>query len=122
MNSDGARMLSKRMNKWLTLSALYLASVSAALAAVYELPADGSAVVGTDSRVTVSSEDKLFDIARRYGIGYPEIVRANPKADIWKAGGTQEIHVAGPSYPAASAVRRNRGQSAGASAVLLPEA
>jgi L,D-transpeptidase ErfK/SrfK len=91
MNSDGARMLSKRMNKWLTLSALYLASVSGALAAVYELPADGSAVVGTDSRVTVSSEDKLFDIARRYGIGYPEIVRANPKADIWKAGGTQEI-------------------------------
>lgn len=78
------------MNKWL-ISALYLASASSALAAVYELPGDGSTVVGTDSRIRLSDEDKLFDVARRYGIGYPEIVRANPGADIWGAGGTQEV-------------------------------
>ena len=62
-----------------------------AFAAVYELPADGSAVVGTDSRISLGDEEKLFDVARRYGLGYPEIVRANPGADIWAAGGTQEI-------------------------------
>jgi L,D-transpeptidase ErfK/SrfK len=60
-------------------------------AAVYELPADGSAVVGTDSRISLGDQEKLFDVARRYGLGYPEIVRANPGADTWAAGGTQEI-------------------------------
>jgi L,D-transpeptidase ErfK/SrfK len=73
------------------MTATLVCASTCAFAAVYELPADGSVVVGTDSRVTVSSEDKLFDIARRYGIGYPEIVRANPGTDIWKPGGTQEI-------------------------------
>jgi hypothetical protein len=81
MNSDGAGMLSKRMNKPLAVLALYLASAAmSAFAAVYELPADGSAVVGTDSRIRLSEQDKLFDVARRYGLGYPEIVRANPGA------------------------------------------
>ena len=85
-------MQSKRMNKWLTVSALYLASASiSALAAVYELPADGSALVGTDSRIRLSDQERLFDVARRYGLGYPEIVRANPGADIWRSGENQEI-------------------------------
>jgi len=80
------------MNKWLTVSALYFASMSTgALAAVYELPADGSALVGTDSLIRLSYEDRLFDVARRYGLGYPEIVRANPGADIWLPGEGQEI-------------------------------
>jgi hypothetical protein len=49
VSSDVPGMLSKLMNRWQTVSALYLASVSAcALATVYELPADGSAEVGTD--------------------------------------------------------------------------
>jgi L,D-transpeptidase ErfK/SrfK len=90
-NADVPGMLSKQMNKPLTMLALYFASMSSALAAVYELPPDGSAVVGTDSRITVRHEDKLFDVARRYGIGYPEIVRANPGADIWAPGDEQEI-------------------------------
>jgi L,D-transpeptidase ErfK/SrfK len=78
-------------NRLIVLS-LYLAGVSTvAVAAVYELPADGTALVGTDSRIKLSDEEKLFDVARRYGLGYPEIVRANPGADIWRAGGTQEI-------------------------------
>jgi hypothetical protein len=49
-------MLSKRMNKPLTVLALYLASASTcAFAAVYELPADGSALVGTDNRIRLSA-------------------------------------------------------------------
>jgi L,D-transpeptidase ErfK/SrfK len=79
------------MNKWLTASALYLASVSTcALAVVYELPADGSAVVGTDSRIKVSYHDTLLYVARQYSLGYPEIVRANPGADIWLPGEGRE--------------------------------
>ena len=84
-------MLSKRMNKWLTVSALCLASLSTAVAAVYELPADGSAMVGTDSRIRLSDQERLFDVARRYGLGYPEIVRANPGAEIWRSGENQDI-------------------------------
>ncbi|HEY6621581.1 MAG TPA: L,D-transpeptidase family protein [Steroidobacteraceae bacterium] len=77
-------MVSKPMNKIIPVLALYLASASmSALAAVYELPADGSAVVGTDSRITLGDRERLFDVARRYGLGYPEIVRANSGSDIW---------------------------------------
>src|SRR5260370_9599151 len=60
-------------------------------AAIYELAADGSALVGTDSRIRLSDQEKLFDVARRYGIGYPEIVRANRGTDIWSPGEGQEI-------------------------------
>jgi L,D-transpeptidase ErfK/SrfK len=89
-------MLSKRMKKWLSVSALYLASASTCtLAAVYELPADGSAVVGTDSRIRLNQQDRLFDVARQYGLGYPEIVRANPGADIWLPGEGREILLPG---------------------------
>jgi L,D-transpeptidase ErfK/SrfK len=88
-------MLSKRMNKWLTVSALCLASLSTAVAAVYELPADGSAMVGTDSRIRLNDQERLFDVARRYGLGYPEIVRANPGADIWSRGEGREILLPG---------------------------
>jgi L,D-transpeptidase ErfK/SrfK len=85
-------MLPERMHKPLTVLALYFASASmSALAAVYELPANGLGMVGTDSRTRLGDEEKLFDVARRYGLGYPEIVRANPGADIWKPRGTQEI-------------------------------
>ncbi len=54
-------MLSKPMNKPLTVLALCLASASmSAFAVVYELPADGSAVVGTDSRIKLSDQDKVL--------------------------------------------------------------
>ena len=80
------------MNKWRSVSALYLASLwTCAWATVYELPADGSAVLGTDIRVKVSDQDTLLDIARRYGLGYPEIIRANPGVDIWLPGEGREI-------------------------------
>jgi hypothetical protein len=53
------------MNKALTVLALYLASAAmSALAGVYELPADGAALVGTDSRITLGDGEKLFDVAR----------------------------------------------------------
>jgi L,D-transpeptidase ErfK/SrfK len=85
-------MLSKRMNKWLTVSAMCLASLSTcAWATVYELQADSSAVVGADGRIKVSYPDTLLDVARRYGLGYPEIVRANPGVDIWLPGEGREI-------------------------------
>jgi L,D-transpeptidase ErfK/SrfK len=89
-------MLRKRVNRWLAASAVYFASFcTCAGATVYELPADGSAVLGTDIRVQVTDQDSLLDIARRYGLGYPEIIRANPGVDVWLPGKGQEILLPG---------------------------
>jgi L,D-transpeptidase ErfK/SrfK len=88
-------MLSKHMNKASIAIALCLANVPIGWASVYELPGNGTAVVGTDSLISITHEDKLFDVARRYGIGYPEIVRANPGTDIWVAGEGREILLPG---------------------------
>ena len=58
----------------------------------FPLPADGSDVIG-DVQVTVAHhEDTLHDIARRYDLGYEEIVAANPGIDPWLPGeGAQVI-------------------------------
>jgi L,D-transpeptidase ErfK/SrfK len=43
-------------------------------------------VVGTLEVTTASKEDTLPDIARRFNVGYEEIVRANPGVDPWIPG------------------------------------
>ncbi|MDX1517216.1 MAG: L,D-transpeptidase family protein [Woeseiaceae bacterium] len=61
-------------------------------AATYVLPADGSDVIGEIMTVTATFEDTLVDIARRHGVGYQDIVRANPGVDVWVPGeGTQVV-------------------------------
>ncbi len=47
-------------------------------------PADD--VVGTVQITTASKDDTLPDIARRFNVGYEEIVRANPGVDPWIPG------------------------------------
>lgn len=58
----------------------------------FELTADDD-VVGV-LQVTISSkEDTLPDIARRFNVGYEEIVRANPGVDPWVPGADRKIVV-----------------------------
>ena len=52
-------------------------------AEIYELPPDGYDVIGAVSTVTARYEDTLVDIARRHGLGYEDIVRANPDVNVW---------------------------------------
>jgi L,D-transpeptidase ErfK/SrfK len=66
-----------------------------ASATVYELPADGSAVFGTDQRIKATYKDTLLDIARRYSLGYEEIIRANPGVDLWLPGEGTEVLLPG---------------------------
>jgi L,D-transpeptidase ErfK/SrfK len=66
-----------------------------AWATVYELPADGSAVFGTDQRIKATYKDTLLDIARRYSLGYEEIIRANPGVDMWLPGEGTEVLLPG---------------------------
>jgi L,D-transpeptidase ErfK/SrfK len=49
-------------------------------------------VIGTLQLTKSTKEDTLSDIARRFNVGYEEIVRANPKVDPWIPGeGTQIV-------------------------------
>jgi L,D-transpeptidase ErfK/SrfK len=50
-------------------------------------------VVGVVQIVKTSKEDTLTDIARRFNVGYEEIVRANPKVDPWLPGADRPIVV-----------------------------
>ena len=55
--------------------------------------APGQDVVGGVQVVTASKDDTLTDIARRFNVGYEEILRANPKVDPWLPGEGREIVV-----------------------------
>ena len=74
----------------LILAALWLAAVPA-YAEVYELPPAGYDVIGAVSTTTARYEDTLVDIARRHGLGYQDIVRANPGVNPWLPGEGTEI-------------------------------
>jgi L,D-transpeptidase ErfK/SrfK len=59
---------------------------ASASAATYPLPAEADAVIGEIQYVVTRYEDTLLDIGRRFGIGYEEIVNANPGVDAWVPG------------------------------------
>jgi L,D-transpeptidase ErfK/SrfK len=48
-------------------------------------------VVGVVQKTSATKEDTLTDIARRFNVGYEEIVRANPGVDPWLPGENSEI-------------------------------
>lgn len=50
-------------------------------------------VIGVVQIVKTSKEDTLPDIARRFNVGYEEILRANPKVDPWLPGADRPIVV-----------------------------
>jgi len=81
------------------LPALLLCSMvlgaGAAQASVFQLPTDGSPVVGEDSSVTSVYEDTLPDLAHRYSLGYYEIIRANPGVDVWLPGADKQLLLPG---------------------------
>ena len=56
------------------------------------LPPEGTDVVGIVQVASARHEDTLSDIARRYDLGYEEIVAANPDVDPWLPGeGTRVV-------------------------------
>ncbi len=62
-----------------------------ARAETYELPPEGFDVIGAVSTIVARHEDTLVDIARRHGLGYEDIVRANPDVNPWLPGEGTEI-------------------------------
>ncbi len=65
--------------------------VNISRAEIYELPPEGYDVIGAVSTVTARHEDTLVDIARSHGLGYQDIVRANPGVNVWVPGEGTEV-------------------------------
>jgi L,D-transpeptidase ErfK/SrfK len=65
---------------------LSICGMPEAVAASYRLPENGDSVVGAVTRLKLTYEDTLAAVAQRYGIGYREIVDANPDVDPWLPG------------------------------------
>jgi len=63
-----------------------LVGMPAVWAAAYRLPENGDSVVGAVTRLKLTYEDTLAAVAQRYGIGYREIIDANPDVDPWLPG------------------------------------
>ncbi|RMF96006.1 MAG: hypothetical protein D6727_09330 [Gammaproteobacteria bacterium] len=65
--------------------AIALLLPAAALAEFYPLP-PGDDVIGEAAEITAVYEDTLVDIGRRHGLGYEELLLANPGVDPWLPG------------------------------------
>lgn len=84
------------MKAWLRFGAVCaLGVLNWACAAEFDLPADGSNVIGADQHTTTRYSDTLVDLARLYSIGYEEIGRANRGVDMWLPGAGTHILVPG---------------------------
>jgi len=55
-------------------------------AATFQLPENGSNMVGRLQVVTADAHNTLLDIARHYDLGYEEITVANPGVSLWLPG------------------------------------
>ena len=85
-------MTTLRPRTLLVLSALCAAPAGAT---TYELAEGAPLVFGSVEHYTATYEDTLTDIARRYSLGYEEIVRANPGIDPWLPGAGKDIVIPG---------------------------
>jgi L,D-transpeptidase ErfK/SrfK len=81
------------MKAWDRSNGLRLAALLAGFAmsaqlhaATYQLPVGEDTVIGEIQYVVAQHEDTLLDLGRRYGVGYEEIVAANPGVDAWLPG------------------------------------
>lgn len=63
-----------------------LATTGSARAEIFLLPPPGHDLIGREETVVARFEDTMPDIARRYGLGYEEILAANPGVDPWLPG------------------------------------
>ena len=83
--------MTKRHTNIATLLTLLAAWTLPVQAAIYDLPPEGQDVIGEISTVVASYDDTLVDIAQRHGLGYQDIVHANPDVNVWVPGEGTEI-------------------------------
>jgi L,D-transpeptidase ErfK/SrfK len=83
--------MTSSLRKKILSASLAMMFAGNAFGATFILPQPNENVVGAMLKVTAAYEDTLSDIGRRNGIGYEEIVSANPGVDPWLPGQGTEI-------------------------------
>lgn len=76
----------RKIGPVLTGLGLGLAGIGMAQAAVYDLPAKGSDVVGHVQHIKTQSSDTFVALGQKYDVGYRELRLANPNVDPWLPG------------------------------------
>jgi len=82
-------MYQPQLTQFLARLALGVAGMLAALAAYAEtfvLPPPDVDIVGGVQVAYSKQEDTIMDIARRYDVGYDQIIKVNPGVDRWMPG------------------------------------
>ncbi|MAT84171.1 MAG: L,D-transpeptidase [Gammaproteobacteria bacterium] len=89
--NDAAR--ARRTARWAVAAAFAGAmfASTAASAAAYRLDGDDTQVVGAVTSVRVRYEDTLASVAQQHGLGYRELLDANPEVDPWIPGEGTEV-------------------------------
>ncbi|MFT7235641.1 MAG: L,D-transpeptidase ErfK/SrfK [Methylophagaceae bacterium] len=82
----------KKMRAFLNALCLCLL-IPTGQATTFILDKDSTRVIGHNLIVYSRSQDTLLDIARRFDIGYSEIVSANPDLDVWLPGSGKRVLV-----------------------------
>lgn len=73
-------------------SLVLLMCCTSAGAVEYELRGDGGDIFGSVERIRTRYQDTLIELARRYSLGYEELLRVNKGVDPWLPGeGTQIV-------------------------------
>jgi L,D-transpeptidase ErfK/SrfK len=83
---NGLRLIARHI-AWMAAGAC----LAQAQAATYVLPSGQDTVIGEVQQAVARHEDTLLDIGRRYGVGYEEIVAANPLVDPWLPGEGKQV-------------------------------
>ena len=81
-----------KMRAFFSAACLYLL-MSTSHATTFNLETESTRVVGHNLIVYSRAQDTLLDIARRFDIGYSEIVSANPDLDVWLPGSGKRVLV-----------------------------
>ena len=81
----------RALRRFLAAAALLAGATAHGGAAEYLLPSNGDNVIGMLVTAVAEQEDTLLDIGRRHGVGYEEIIAANPGVDPWLPGAGTEI-------------------------------
>ncbi len=80
-------------NRWSRLLLCLLVASPGALADRYLLDPAAGDLIGEPRQASARHEDTLLDLARRYKLGYDEIVNANPGVDPWMPGAGVQIEL-----------------------------
>lgn len=78
-------MLFSRVTAAFVCTAVFAFGAAAARAATFPLPAEGD-LIGEVGEATALPDDTILDLGRRHGLGYEEMVNANPGVDPWLPG------------------------------------